>query len=108
MLNIVIPMAGRGSRFADAGYADPKPLIPVHGVPMIRLVIGNIRPSCAHRFIFICQRAHVQAYEPIRKEVESPESDVIPFPLGRFVRARDGMDSGTSTRGGSAWAALPV
>ena len=46
--------------------------------------------------------------EPIRKEVESPESDVIPCPLGRFVGARDGMDSGTSTRGGSAWAALPV
>lgn len=62
MLNIVIPMAGRGSRFADAGYADPKPLIPVHGVPMIQLVIGNIRPSVPHRFIFICQGAHVAAY----------------------------------------------
>lgn len=49
-----------------------------------------------------------KALEPIRKEVESPESDVIPCPLGRFVGARDGMDSGTSTRGGSAWAALPV
>lgn len=62
MLNIVIPMAGRGSRFADAGYSDPKPLIPVHGVPMIRLVIGNVRPSTPHRFVFICQRAHVGAY----------------------------------------------
>ena len=50
----------------------------------------------------------VATLEPIRKEVESPESDVIPCPLGRFVGARDGMDSGTSTRGGSAWAALPV
>ena len=33
MLNIVLPIAGRGSRFADAGYELPKPLIPVHGVP---------------------------------------------------------------------------
>ncbi|EKD70837.1 MAG: hypothetical protein ACD_46C00376G0003, partial [uncultured bacterium] len=29
MLNIVIPMAGAGSRFSKAGYIDPKPLIPI-------------------------------------------------------------------------------
>lgn len=62
MLNIVIPMAGLGSRFANAGYADPKPLIPVSGVPMIRLVIENMRPRQPHRFVFICQQAHVEAY----------------------------------------------
>ena len=61
-LTIVIPMAGRGSRFADAGYKDPKPLIPVRGVPMIKLVIDNLRPSRPHRFVFICQREHVVAY----------------------------------------------
>src|SRR5258708_12055725 len=63
MLNIVIPMAGRGSRFVNAGYVLPKPLIPVHGVPMIRLVIENLRPSCDHRFIFICQRGHVAEHD---------------------------------------------
>lgn len=62
MLNIVIPMAGAGSRFALAGYTTPKPLIPIHGVEMIRLVIENLRPQCDHRFIFICQREHVDAY----------------------------------------------
>ena len=62
MLNIVIPMAGLGSRFAKAGYTDPKPLIPVSGVPMIRLVIENMRPSRAHRFVFICQQSHIEAY----------------------------------------------
>jgi dTDP-glucose pyrophosphorylase len=62
MLNIVIPMAGKGSRFANAGFKDPKPLIPVHGIPMIRLVISNLRPSCKHRFIFICQRDHYASY----------------------------------------------
>jgi len=61
-LTIVIPMAGRGSRFADAGYKDPKPLIPVRGVPMIKLVIDNLRPGRPHRFVFICQREHVVAY----------------------------------------------
>lgn len=62
MLNIVIPMAGAGSRFAQAGYTIPKPLIPVSGVPMIRLVIENMRPVQPHRFIFICQQAHIEAY----------------------------------------------
>lgn len=62
MLNIVIPMAGLGSRFSAAGYDTPKPLIPIHGVPMIRLVIENVRPSCDHRFIFICQNEHVRSF----------------------------------------------
>jgi NDP-sugar pyrophosphorylase family protein len=62
VLNIIIPMAGAGSRFAAAGYVDPKPLIPVNGVPMIRVVLGNLRPKAKHRFVFICQQAHVEAY----------------------------------------------
>lgn len=62
MINIVIPMAGAGSRFSNVGYVEPKPLIPIHGMPMIRLIIENLKPSMPHRFIFICQRAHVQAY----------------------------------------------
>lgn len=61
-MNIVIPMAGAGSRFAQAGYADPKPLIPVHGTPMIKVVIDNLRPASQARFIFICQRQHVARY----------------------------------------------
>ncbi len=62
MLNIVIPMAGAGSRFAAAGFSDPKPLIPINGVAMIRVVIHNLRPAEPHRFIFICQQAHIDTY----------------------------------------------
>lgn len=62
MLNIVIPMAGRGSRFANAGYKMPKPLIDVNGKPMIAWVTENIRPSCPHRFIYICQQEHLEKY----------------------------------------------
>lgn len=62
MLNIVIPMAGAGSRFSNEGYSDPKPLIKVHDVPMIRLIIENLRPKQEHRFIFICQQEHVVKY----------------------------------------------
>ncbi|MEM0925913.1 MAG: glycosyltransferase family 2 protein [Planctomycetota bacterium] len=62
MLNIVIPMAGHGSRFQAAGYLDPKPLIPVHDIPMIRTVIDNLRPSREHRFHFLCQQSHIDDY----------------------------------------------
>lgn len=62
MLNIVIPLAGRGSRFVEAGYEMPKPLIPIDGEPMIKHVIDNLTPRCRHRFIFICQQEHIQKY----------------------------------------------
>lgn len=62
MLNIVIPMAGRGSRFLDKGYNLPKPLIPVFGKPMIDVVVENLKPKVAHRFIFICLHDHIDRY----------------------------------------------
>lgn len=69
MINIVIPMAGHGSRFSKAGYKDPKPLISVNGKPMIEVVIDNLKPSRAHRFIFICQAEHIKKY-PLRSLLE--------------------------------------
>jgi NDP-sugar pyrophosphorylase family protein len=60
MLNIVLPIAGRGSRFAQAGYAQPKPLIPIHGAPMIAAVVANVRPRSAHRFIFVALAEHLK------------------------------------------------
>jgi len=62
-LNIVLPMAGRGSRFTEAGYKLPKPLILVHGVPMIKVVVDNLTPKCEHRFIFIAQQEHIDKYD---------------------------------------------
>lgn len=62
MLNIVMPMAGRGKRFADAGFKDPKPLIPLHGRPMTEVVIDNLRPSTPHRFIFLILREHAEQF----------------------------------------------
>lgn len=61
-LNIVMPMAGRGARFANAGFVDPKPLISVHGRPMAEVVIDNLRPARAHRFIFLILRDHARDF----------------------------------------------
>ena len=78
MLNIVIPMAGRGSRFADAGYELPKPLIDVAGKPMIQVVIENLSPKCEHRFIFICQNEHIKKYGLVQKlRSYTPRAEII-------------------------------
>ena len=50
------------SRFSSAGYELPKPLIPVHGHPMIRLVINNLRPQQPYRFIFLCLQEHIEKH----------------------------------------------
>lgn len=77
-MNIIIPMAGAGSRFARAGFKDPKPLIPVHGIPMIRWVIETLKPQTPHRFIFICQQSHIDAYELTSKlQAWAPGCEVI-------------------------------
>jgi len=60
-------MAGRGSRFQKEGYTLPKPLIPVLGKPMIQVVINNLRPKVAHRFIFICLQEHLEKYQVAEK-----------------------------------------
>lgn len=59
-MNVLIPMAGAGSRFAQAGYTFPKPLIDVNGKPMIQVVVDNLNVD-AH-FIFIVQKEHYEKY----------------------------------------------
>tara|TARA_Y100000996_G_scaffold398329_1_gene366272 strand:- start:778 stop:2151 length:1374 start_codon:yes stop_codon:yes gene_type:complete len=59
-LNVLIPMAGRGSRFADKGYVFPKPLIEVKGKPMIQLVIENLNIDA--NYIFIVLQEHIDKY----------------------------------------------
>lgn len=53
-------MSGSGSRFSDAGYTLPKPLIPVSGQPMILSVIDAM--PAADKWIFILREEHVQKY----------------------------------------------
>ena len=59
-MNILIPMAGAGSRFASAGYTFPKPLIEVNGKPMIQVVIENI--NIEGNYIFIVRQEHYDKY----------------------------------------------
>lgn len=59
-MNVLIPMAGAGSRFQQAGYTFPKPLIDVEGKPMIQVVVENLNIDA--NFIFVVQKQHREKY----------------------------------------------
>jgi len=59
-LNILIPMAGAGSRFEQAGYTFPKPLIDVKNKPMIQVVVENLNIKA--NYIYIVQKSHREKY----------------------------------------------
>lgn len=59
-INVLIPMAGKGSRFAEAGYTFPKPLIEIDKKPMIQWVIESL--NIQGNFIFIIQKEHQEKY----------------------------------------------
>ena len=59
-LNVLIPMAGAGSRFEQAGYTFPKPLIEVKGKPMIQVVVENLNLDA--NYIYVVQKTHREKY----------------------------------------------
>ena len=59
-MNVLIPMAGAGTRFANAGYTFPKPLIEVNGKPMIQVVVENLNIEA--NYTFIVQKEHYEKY----------------------------------------------
>jgi len=59
-MNVLIPMAGAGSRFAEAGYSFPKPLIDIRGKPMIQVVSNSLRIEA--NFIYVVQKEHRKKY----------------------------------------------
>ncbi len=75
-LNILIPMAGAGKRFADAGYIFPKPLIEIDNKPMIQWVLDSL--NLKGRYIFLIQSEHQKKYN-IKSvlKILQPDCDII-------------------------------
>lgn len=61
---VVIPMAGRGSRFADQGVQTPKPLIEVRGRPMVAWALDGLADviAAATRVVFVVLREHDERF----------------------------------------------
>jgi HAD superfamily hydrolase (TIGR01509 family) len=76
-LQILIPMAGAGSRFQQVGYKLPKPLIEVHDKPMIQLVVENLNIDA--KFIFLVQKQHYEQYnmKPLLKSITNDNCEVV-------------------------------
>jgi len=58
----VIPMAGRGSRYANEGYAIPKPLIEIGGKPMVCWALKSLEGLAVSRYVVVLLREHEEAY----------------------------------------------
>jgi NDP-sugar pyrophosphorylase family protein len=80
-MNIVIPMAGRGSRFTAAGFKRPKPLVQLLGKPMIELVVTNLEPNCDHTFIFVCLDEHLKVYPELEPFLRGLSKNVVIVPI---------------------------
>jgi capsule biosynthesis phosphatase len=84
-VNILIPMAGAGSRFAKAGFKDPKPLIKVKGEPMIKWAMKSfdfLHKISALKLIFVVLQEHEERYglaERLR-DIFGREIEVITSP----------------------------
>ncbi|BDL90547.1 TPA: glycosyltransferase family 2 protein [Campylobacter jejuni] len=69
-MNIVIPMAGLGSRFAKAGFDKPKPFIDVLDKPMIVRVLENLKYKDA-RYILIARKEHLTKEKKLVDEIKN-------------------------------------
>ncbi|MEM9075287.1 MAG: glycosyltransferase family 2 protein, partial [Myxococcota bacterium] len=81
-MKIVIPMAGRGSRFADVGVKTPKPLIDVRGKPMYAWATESLPLDRATGLVFICLEEHLSGLglrEDIAERFGGLDPVVIPL-----------------------------
>lgn len=83
MLNVVIPMAGEGSRFLKAGYIKPKPFIDVDGIPMITRVLENLSYPNA-RYILIVRKDHMEKEAIFVKKIKE-EHNVNFIPIDKLT-----------------------
>jgi len=73
----LIPLAGRGSRFLQEGYTQPKPLIPINGKPMIVQAANYLPKSKYHTFV--CLGEHLDNF-PLEEEIK------LAFPNALIIR----------------------
>ena len=79
-MNIVVPMAGLGVRFANAGYTTPKPLIPVLGKPMYAWAVESLPLRDAQSLIFVLLRTQPGLAE-LKSDIQARFSKHAPVVL---------------------------
>jgi dTDP-glucose pyrophosphorylase len=78
MINVIIPMAGLGSRFVNKGYSVPKPFIPVLGKTMIENVVSNIGLNAT--YFLIVRKEHYDLHKEIINRIQKHNIKFIVIP----------------------------
>lgn len=76
---VVIPLTGEGSRFINAGYKTLKPLIEIHGRPMIEHMVKKMFNDNEDEIIFVCREDHLVRnpnMEPLLQSI-APNSKIL-------------------------------
>ena len=76
-VNVIIPAAGEGSRFAKAGWKKPKPFIDVAGRPMLDHVISNVTPVGASVTLLL-RGSHMEKHPTIVQTFNTAGVNIIP------------------------------
>src|SRR3990172_9238674 len=83
-MNLVIPMAGRGSRFVEAGYTMPKPLIVCNGKTLLEWSMTSLPVDLVDKIIYVCLKEHLDSFselERLLKKVSGGKTHkIIPIP----------------------------
>jgi NDP-sugar pyrophosphorylase family protein len=72
--SLIIPMAGLGQRFANEGYPQTKPLIPVSGQPMVLQATQDLPTATHHSFVL---RDDMVGYEKITQELNTAYPEAV-------------------------------
>jgi dTDP-glucose pyrophosphorylase len=76
---LVIPAAGKGSRFSQLGFSEPKPLIELFGRPFFWWATESVRRQVPIRqLVFVVLREHIEAFS-IDSRIKSfyPDATII-------------------------------
>ena len=81
-IHLVMPMAGRGSRFSAKGYKDPKPLLQIYGKPFFYWSTQSVRKFVDLASLdFVVLEEHVSEFHidtEIRKYFPEARIHVLP------------------------------
>ena len=75
-VNVIIPAAGDGSRFSNAGWKKPKPFIDVEGKPMLHHVINNICPK-GGQITLLLRQEHINSHVNIVNSLRQSNYNII-------------------------------
>lgn len=96
-MNFIIPMAGHGARFVQAGYKLPKMLLKAHGKTLFEWSLNSLPLHLANVVVFVGLKDH-----EVRFELQKTIQELYPALNSKFVF----LDQVTRGQAETTWFAL--